>query len=281
MKRSITIVVTLALFSLALPAREHKDYVVHYDVSVREVTRETEGEMPQSLEVKNIASAEGIPSLNLCSDESLSMNWIVYDKSLEYVLQNKTDTPMTVLIHEVQYGDVEGKADSLGYSLFRPANDAYAVVESDSSFMGFLIPLQNYASSGFFYDAKPLIPNVFASEYKARRTAQKHVGEELTLLFPVHVGSLCHNYRITFTVTGIRFISERTEADVKKEQEREQALLAGLDGIAQEAEIARGTSTRKKPYGHKLTLPAMQELYKDLRIREDFFMDYIMSQPEN
>ena len=269
-KISILLIPSL-LFCLAAQARGHKDYVVHYDVSILEMVCEVEGLQPHSVEVQKIVpSDDAAPSFFFCYDDSLTMNWTVKDKSLEYVLLNKATVPQTININEMTYRDVEGKNSALGYSLTKPRNVAYAVVEPDSVFMGFLVPVRNYASSGFFYDAKPLVANVFPTRRKAWRAASKHMGDEMVLLFPVHIGDVCRKYKITFAVTGVRSISERSADDLQKEQADELALRKRARQLTGQDDTEKEAPTIKKRRGHKLTLPSMQEMYPDLRLWHDF-----------
>jgi hypothetical protein len=222
----------LLAFACLLPCsgREKKEYVVHYDIRLDEVSCNKNTGYRQGITEQPFTDLEG----NSCcryryEDDCISYVWYVSDIAFNFSLVNKLPAPMVVPWNSVSITNVDKVQSGVGYSLERTDQLMPSMVPGGTGLSGFVLPDINYPT-GVEKDLATVLPTRFRSRMGARRTAEELKGKTMKVHVPMIIGGTRLNYWFTFVISGVTSITKRSTSS--PEDAAADLTPRGLDDIA-------------------------------------------------
>ena len=198
-------------------------FVVHYTVSLSNVTCDADCGFVQAITSDTFNDLNGVPyNRYLYVDDVMSITWYVSDNAFNYSLVNKSDSSMTIHTSRIFARDWGNRPVSFGHTLEKPQYAAEIVIPAQTFSSGFLIPLRNYPDH-------PLLPDTFSTISRAERGGRKFIGKTYQILFPVHIGTALFNYRFTFFVEGVSAITEQSDDNLQPEDVIEKDIVQSVE----------------------------------------------------
>lgn len=159
----------LLAFACLLPCsgREKKEYVVHYDIRLDEVSCNKNTGYRQGITEQPFTDLEG----NSCcryryEDDCISCVWYVSDIAFNFSLVNKLPAPMVVPWNSVSITNVDKVQSGVGYSLERTDQLMPSMLPGGTGLSGFVLPDINYPT-GVEKDLATVLPTRFRSRMGA------------------------------------------------------------------------------------------------------------------
>ena len=191
---------TMMLLSLLPASGRNNEYTVRYALRLASVACDKDCGFVQPITEDSFADLDGLPTTTYrYKDDVVSMSWYVSDEAFNFTMINKSDSTMKLWWKDMSTRDINGVPSYISYTMEKPRFYIALDVPSHTGLNGYLIPLRNYPSNPK-KDIRPLIEGTYLSQRAAKRAAEKIVGKDYHLYFPIHIGDEVYGYNLTFTV---------------------------------------------------------------------------------
>lgn len=198
-------------------------YNLQYDFVLGEVERPSES--AELLGEQKMSTTEEAGYTYTFQDRIIKILWLPSVTMFEFLLENKTDSPMKIVWNEAAYVSEKGDSHKIIHSGVKYSQrNRYQIpsaVEPQSSLKDFVYPADymSYAGEGWVekplwsgrWEGKPLLPasQKGGDPQEFLNSAKNYIGKSIQVLLPIRVEDMTYDYTFIFKIKEVNLREEK------------------------------------------------------------------------